>query len=131
MLTFSNPISSIDQATISCGEVREISVGKGDPRRVLVSLTGVSCNGQYVTLDVTGVHDEEGNTLASAGVTIGFLFGDTNGDRIVDIADLNQIHLDLGQKTNSDNFREDVNVSGYIKHVDAQLVKRHLGSSLP
>ena len=130
VLTFSNPISSIDQATTSCGEVSGISINGDDPHRVFMNLTGVTCNGQYVTLDVTGVHDEEGNTLASAGVTIGFLLGDTNGDPIVDLADLNQVRLDLGQKTSIDNFREDVNVSGYIKHSDARVVKRQEGNSL-
>ena len=131
IFTFNNTVSSVDQASTTCGEVNGISVYGNDPHRVIVSLTGVTCNSQYVTVTLTGVHDDQGNTLASAAATMGLLLGDTNGDGVVNTIDLHQTRLERGQKTNSDNFREDVNVSGSINAPDVNLVKSQLGTMLP
>jgi hypothetical protein len=131
VFTFNNLPTSVDSAATTCGVVNEISIDPDDAHRLLVSLTGVTCNRQYVTVTLSGVHDKQGNTLASAAVTMGLLLGDTNGDGVVDTFDVNRTKRERGQQANSDNFREDVNVSGFISATDVSLVKSRLGSMLP
>jgi Na+/glutamate symporter len=96
-----------------------------------VSLTAVGCNQQKITVTVTGVHDDQGNTLASAAATMGLLFGDTNGDGLVDQVDVERVKLEQGQETTSANFREDVTADGEINATDVDLVRSRAGTMLP
>jgi photosystem II stability/assembly factor-like uncharacterized protein len=130
-LTFNNPVTSVGQATPSCGTLRSIKRDKSDPHRILVGLTGVSCNTQYVTLTLTNVHDDQGNILPTVTVTAGLLLGDINGDGVVDLTDSHQTKLDLGQPTDSGNFREDLNTNGHIGSADFAAVKSQRGTMLP
>lgn len=130
-LTFNNPVTSVDQATTSCGTVRRIKGDNGDLHRILVGLTGVSCNAQYVALTLTNVHDDQGNIIPTVTVTAGLLLGDINGDGVVDSADSHQTKLDRGQQTDSDNFREDINTNGRIDPDDFAAVKSQRGTMLP
>jgi hypothetical protein len=77
------------------------------------------------------VHDDQGNTFPSAKVTAGLLVGDSNGDGVVDSTDADQIELDQGQTTDSDNFREDINSNGRIDATDLALANSQLGTMLP
>lgn len=131
VFTFNNAIASVDGIAISCGAVNSSEVDPSDPHRLLVSLTGVACNAQHNTLTLTGVHDDQGGTLSSATLTIGFLLGDINGDGVVDSTDSEQTKLDRGQETNSTNFREDINTNGRIDKFDFALVRSQLGTMLP
>ena len=130
MLTFNNLLTSVDGVAISCGTVDSALIDDSDAHSFRVSLAGVSCNAQDVTLTLTGVHDDQGNTLASASVTMSLLLGDINGDGTVDTADSHQVKLDRGQDTNSANFREDMNTTGRIDAVDFAIVKSQLGDGL-
>ena len=130
-LTFNNPLSSVDNVTTSCGAVSSTVIDRGDAHQFRISLTGVTCNSQLVTLTVTGAHDDEGNTLPSIDVTLGLLLGDINGDSVVDNQDSHETKLDRGQTTDSSNFREDINTSGRIDAVDFSVVKGQLGTMLP
>ena len=130
ILTFNNLLTTVDDVAVSCGTVDSALVDDSDTHSFRVSLTGVSCNAQDVTLILTGVHDDQGNTLASASVTMSLLLGDINGDGTVDTADSHQVKLDRGQDTNSANFREDMNATGRIDAVDFAIVKSQLGNSL-
>ena len=130
-LTFNNPLSSVDNVTTSCGAVSGSVIDPGDAHSLRVSLTGVTCNAQFVTLTVTGAHDDEGNTLSSVDVTVGFLLGDINADSLVDNEDSHETKLDRGQTTDSTNFREDVKANGQIDGVDFSIVKAQLGTMLP
>ena len=130
-LTFNNPVTSVDQVAPSCGMLRNIKSDKSDPHRILVRLTGVSCNAQYLTLTLTNVHDDQGNTLPTVTVTVGLLLGDINGDGVVDFTDSHQTRLDCGQATDSGNFREDINTNGRIDEHDFATVKSQRGTMLP
>ncbi len=121
VFTFNNFITSVDSAVTTCGMVNKIALDQSDAHRVLVSLTHVICNEEYVTVTLNGVHDDQGNTLASAAVPIGLLLGDVDGNGIVDLADVQQTRADGGQKTRSDNFREDVNATGSITGRDVNV----------
>jgi len=130
-LTFNNPLASVDNVATTCGAVSSSVIDPGDAHQIRVSLTGVACNAEFVTLTVTGVHDDAGNVLPSAAVTLGLLLGDTNGDGVVDNADSYATKLDRGQTTDSSNFREDVKANGKIDGVDFAIVKAQLGTMLP
>jgi hypothetical protein len=130
VFTFNNLITSVDSADTTCGTANRIAI-KADAHRVLVGLSGVNCNEDYVTVTLKGVHDDQGNTLASAVAEIGFLLGDTNGDGEVDQADVEKTQADVGQQTDQDNFREDVNPNGSIDTRDVDRVSAKVGTMLP
>jgi hypothetical protein len=130
-LTFNNPVASVDDVATSCGTVKRSRGDNNDPHRLLVSLTGVDCNAQYITLTLTNVHDDQGNTLPTATVTAGLLLGDINGDGVVNTTDSHETKVDRGQTTDSGNFREDMNTNGRIDTVDFFVVKSQLGTMLP
>lgn len=131
VFTFNNLINSIESAETTCGTVNRTAIDGDDTHRVLVSLTGVTCNEEYVTVTLNGVKDDQGNNLASAAAEVGFLLGDSNGDGVVDQADFEQTRADRGQQTDGDNFREDVIPNGFIGNRDAQLVRSKIGTMLP
>ena len=95
-----------------------------------VKLTALSCDERLVTVTLNGVHDDQGNTLASASVTFGLLFGDVNGDGIVNKADVVSIRAVQGQRVNSSNFRNDLTVDGKINNKDVGTYKTFRGNSL-
>lgn len=127
-LTFSNPVVSVDSQATSCGSVTATSTFDST---YYVQFDGSSCDGQYVTVTLSGVHDVYNNTLPSASATIGLLAGDTNGDGIVNAADAQQTRNRSGQSTDGNNFRADVNLDGAINSADATMVRARSGNSLP
>lgn len=129
--TFNNPLTSVDSVATSCGDVSSYVIYPRDTHQLRVTLTGATCNAQFVTLTVKGAHDDEGDTLPSAEVKVGLLLGDVNGDGVVDNEDGNQIKADRGQITDSTNFREDINTSGRIGPADFAIVKAQRGTTLP
>ncbi|HEY2124847.1 MAG TPA: NF038122 family metalloprotease [Chthoniobacterales bacterium] len=92
---------------------------------MMVPLTLVT-NAQRLTLTVSSV-----NGVGSASVTIGFLIGDTNGDGLVNAADIGQTKSQSGNAVTGSNFREDVTVDGLINASDVGLVKSKSGTALP
>jgi len=76
------------------------------------------------------VYDDPGNTLGSASVTFGLLFGDVNGDGTVDKLELASIHETAGQQIDSSNFRNDLTLDGRINNKDVATCKTFRGDSL-
>ncbi|MDQ6626130.1 MAG: dockerin type I domain-containing protein, partial [Verrucomicrobiota bacterium] len=98
---------------------------------MLVELSGVA-DQQRLTLTATNVAGSTGGgVLASAGVTMGFLVGDTNGDSTVNAADATQTRNVSGQLTNPTNYRTDVNRDGAINTADATVVRNRASNALP
>ncbi len=102
-----------------------------DPHRYIVNLAAPACNAQDVTVTLTGITDDQGNTLASAPVTMGLLLGDVDGDSSVTSTDFDLTKADSGQTTDGTNFREDLNANGRIDRTDARSVRQQIGTSLP
>ena len=69
--------------------------------------------------------------LDSASVDLGLLLGDVNADRVVNRRDTNEAQMHKGQKTDSTNFRSDVNADGRITKSDIELIRQQQGTSLP
>jgi hypothetical protein len=107
-LTFNNPLASVDNVATSCGTVSSSVIDPGDAHQLRVTLTGVACNAQFVTLRLQARTTTRA-TPAFRRCDAGLLLGDINGDGLVDNEDSHETKLDRGQTTDSTNFREDVN----------------------
>ncbi len=131
VFTFSGNVTGAAGVTSTCGSVGPATVDPDDAKSLSVSLNELGCNHKTVTVTLTGVTDDAGNTLDSAAVTFGILFGDVNGDRIVNNADIAAARAVKGQKTKLSNLRSDINTDGGINSQDVGEVKRHRGEILP
>lgn len=131
VFTFNNNVTDAAGATSTCGKVRSVTVNTTDAHQVSVLLNEISCDEQSVTVTLTGVTDDQGQTLASASVTFGVLVGDVTADGVVDFADLAAVRAAQGQRTNSSNFREDVNTDGGVNNQDLGEVKSRRRHALP
>ena len=120
VFTFNNNIVSVDGAASTCGEAYETTVDPADSHNVQVKLKSVSCDQNRVTLALNGVTDRPGNELSSSSITFGILLGDVTGDGVVNRSDIAATKAVVGQKTNSSNFRADVNADGVIDHNDVE-----------
>jgi hypothetical protein len=129
--TFNNNLTSVAGVATSCGTVTSSMIDAGDSHRYIVNLAAPACNAQDVTVTLTGVTDDQANTLPSASVTVGLLLGDVDGDGTVTAIDFNLTKSDNGQNTDATNFREDVRVNGRIDRNDAKTVRQQVGTSLP
>jgi hypothetical protein len=103
------------------GIVSTVSFSGND---MIVDLTGVS-DGQVLTLSTSG------GSVSPATVPIGFLAGDSNGDRFVNSGDAIQTRGRSGQAADATNFRSDVNTDGTINSGDTTIVRARSGDSLP
>ncbi len=131
VFTFNNNVTGAGDVTSSCGKVGPVVVDPDDAHSLSVSLNELGCNHNTVTVTLSGVTDDQGNTLDAAAVTFGILFGDVNGDRIVNNADIAATRAVQGQKTKSSNLRSDINTDGGINNKDIGEVKSHRGEILP
>jgi len=123
IVTFNNNILSVGGASSSCGETSAATIDSNDPRRVIVNLRHVSCNGSDVALSLTDINDDQGNNLPVALTSMTLLFGDVTGDGVVDDNDVREVRMHKGEATDETNFRDDVNVDGVIDLNDGQLVR--------
>lgn len=129
--TFDHPLTNVAGVRTSCGTVTSSQIDGSDPHVYVVNLSAAACNAQNVAVTLTGISDDQGNTLASASVTLGLLLGDVDGDRTVTTTDFNATKTDSGQTTDGTNFREDLNANGRIDRADAKSVRGQIGTALP
>ncbi len=94
-----------------------------------IPLTGVS-NGQVLKITIAGATDGV-NTLPSFDVNVGFLIGDTTGNRLANSSDVSQTKGQSGMALTGSNFRNDVNANGAINSGDVSEVKASSGTSVP
>ena len=114
------------------------TVAADNPASATGSVSGVSYSGNDMIVSLTGVTDQQVLTLSTSGGTVsptvvplGFLAGDTTGDRAVNAADIGQTKSKSGQTLDLTNFRNDVNVDGSVNAGDIGLVKSKSGDGLP
>jgi len=131
IFTFNNVLTAVDGGAISCGSIHRIQIDEEDPHQVQVSFAAADCNAEFVTLTLTGLHDDQGHTLDEVAVTLGLLLGDVNGDGVVDRSDAEEVRHDHGARTDETNFREDIDTNGRIQAVDFAVVQSEIGSMLP
>ncbi len=131
IFTFNNAVTGAASVTSTCGKAGRITVDSNDDHSLSVSLNELGCDQRLITVTLSGVTDGEGNTLDSAAVTFGVLFGDVNGDGTVDNTDIAAVRAVQGQKTKHSNFRADTNADGRINNKDIGEVKSRRGDTLP
>ena len=124
-------MTGANSAISGCGPVGSISVDPNDAHNLIVTYNGAICDGQTVTVTANNVHDDQGNTLASAAASMGLLVGDVTGDGRVFNDDIAAVRAVQGQQANSANFRADVTLDGRINNQDMQTVPSHKGDVLP
>ncbi len=124
--TFPTAVTVDHAAVVSgTGRVDSTSVSGND---VIVNLSGVA-NQQTINVTLFGVHG--GSTAADITLGMSILVGDTNGDGVVNSADISQTKSQSGTVATNSNFREDLNVDGGINSGDISLVKSKSGTALP
>ena len=95
-----------------------------------VPLSGVA-DMQKITVSLSGIANDRGQTLPDFGISMNLLLGDTNGDKAVNVGDALQTRTRAGQTLNGTNFRSDVNLTGTINSGDAVIIRNRSGNSVP
>ncbi len=131
VFTFNTKVNAVGGVTTSCGKVGPAVIDPADAKVVTVDLREIPCNRGQATVTLIGLTDEDGNALASAGVTFGVLFGDVNADGAVDAGDSAAARAFQGSAVSSANFRADMNLDGRINNRDLDLIRRFRGDRLP
>jgi FG-GAP-like repeat/Dockerin type I domain len=132
VIRFVNPLTSVGGASVTSGvgSVASSQIDPNDSSQYIVNLTGVT-NAQRITVSLTNVVDGQGNSSPVVSAAMGILIGDTNGDGLVNSADISQTKSQSGNSVSSSNFREDVNADGFLNSADISLVKSRSGTALP
>lgn len=86
---------------------------------------------QKITVTLTNVMSDGGETLPDTAVSMNVLAGDVDASKTVDNTDLTLTRGQLGNTVSASNFREDVKVDGIITGKDVRAVKNARGHSLP
>jgi hypothetical protein len=98
---------------------------------VTVPLTNIA-DQQVINVRINGVNSAASDAPATdINIPMGFLIGDTNGNRTVNAADVSQTKARLGQTVDATNFRSDLNANGTINAADTAQVKQNSGHSIP
>jgi hypothetical protein len=95
---------------------------------VTVNLTGVD-NQQTITVTLNNVSD--GINSGNVAVQIGVLIGDVNANRLVNSTDTSIVQSQSGKQVTNANFRDDVNANGLINSTDTSIVQSKSGTGLP
>jgi hypothetical protein len=95
--------------------------------QLVVNLTGVA-NAQQIIMRLSGVND--GVNTTNVDIPMRVLLGDTNGNGMVNAADVSQTKAQADQSVTSSNFHTDVNANGVINATDASLVRSQLGTGV-
>ena len=129
VFTFANNVVSGNaNVTSGTGSVAGSPTFAGNT--MTVNLTGVG-NAQTIMLNLSTVTDEFAQVLADTPLSVSFLLGDTNGDRVVNAGDALQTRNFSGQAAAATNFTSDVNSDGTINSGDVTVVRARSGTSLP
>lgn len=130
VFTFANPVTSVGSISVTSGvgSVKSSLIDSSNPDRYIVNLTSVA-DAQMITVSLASV--SSGGLSSTVSGTMGILIGDTNGDGVVNSADITQTKSESGQSVGSSNFRADINGDGFINSADITLVKTESGTAIP
>lgn len=126
VLTFASPVTFAG-ATVTKGTGSVASTSVNGPQ-VTINLTGVADQQRIVTT-LSSVSD--GTVTNDVSVATNMLIGDVNGDGIVNIGDTVLVRNQSGQAVTASNFREDVNADGLINATDVSTVRGASGDQIP
>lgn len=131
VFNFAKPLTAVRSAAVTdgTGAMSSSTIGS-DPRQYIVNLTGVP-NEQMIYVTLSEVRDSAGNQDSLLTIPMGLLFGDSNGDRVVNSGDAQQTRNRSGQDTSATNFRSDFNLDGTINSGDATVARSRSGQFIP
>ncbi|MFZ3374948.1 MAG: kelch repeat-containing protein [Chthoniobacterales bacterium] len=119
---------TVQSASVTSGTGNVSSFSGSGTSQITVNLTGVT-DQQRITMTLHGVND--GTHMGDVPISLGVLIGDVNGNGAVSAADVALTKSQVGATVGGSNFREDVNVNGTISSTDVALVKSDVGHALP
>ena len=132
ILTFPGAVTVSDAAVTpdpaKSGSTASVSSFSVSGSKVTVNLAGVS-QAQTITVHLLGVSD--GTNTNDVNVPMGVLLGDTDNNRSVTSNDVSLTQSKVGQAISTSDFREDVNLDGFINSTDVNLVQSKVGTKLP
>lgn len=127
ILTFSGPVTSVGSMNLSATKGGSVSNTTINGATVTIDLTGVA-NEQIISLDV--LQATNGTETTSSSVSMGVLLGDVNGDGTVNSGDATVVRSRSGRDTDATNFRADVNSDGGVNSADATIVRGRSGTTI-
>ena len=83
-----------------------------------------------LTVNVNDVEDASNGASGNYSVQIGVLYGDVDGDGVVNSNDINILRVDSGETVTSTNFQADVDASGFINSNDINTARTLSGDTL-
>jgi hypothetical protein len=125
IMTFDKPPTSAN-VTSSSGSVSNVTYSGNT---ATVSLSGIT-DQQVVTVNANNVTGTN-NASQNASINVGFLIGDVNSDRTVNVGDTIPTRSHAGQTLDNTNFQYDVNVDGFVNVGDTIVVRSKSGDFLP
>lgn len=129
VFTFTNDVTSGNASvTAGIGSVSGVPIFNG--RTMTVNLTSVT-DAQKITVTLSNVTDAFSQILPNTNVSMNVLWGDTNGNKIVNSSDITEAKMQSGSPVNGTNFRADVTLNGTINSSDAVSVRLHSGGGIP
>ncbi|HEY3837261.1 MAG TPA: hypothetical protein VGL72_11850 [Bryobacteraceae bacterium] len=106
------------------------------------NVSGTTFSGNTATVNLSGVSDQQVVTVSASAfgtktqsafsaVNVGFLNGDVNADRTVNVGDTVPTRSHAGQPLDNTNFQYDVNLDGQIDIGDSTIVRSNSGDFVP
>jgi large repetitive protein len=130
VVTFAAPVSGVSASLglqgggNAVGNVTSVTPDSTG-RTLTVALSGVA-NDQALNLHLAGIMPGNG----SADIPVNVLWGDANGDHVVDNHDLTLVQHSFTATVNQASALYDINSDGAVNNVDASLISAALGTSL-
>ncbi len=128
VLTFQNPIAlgSNFSVSLNSGTLGTATVS-GDT--LTINLSG-AMDGQTLVVGINNVQDAATGAVGSYSLDVGVLYGDVDGDGVVNSNDINIIRADSGQNVNSTDFQADLDCDGVINSNDINIARSLSGDTL-
>lgn len=124
---FNATINSTGQASVTDETGATVpSVLTQSGNEVVVTLASVA-DSKRVTVALPTVN----GTTVNATASVGFMLGDVNNSRSVNISDVSNVKAQSGQRTTAGNFRADFNTTGAVNAADISSVKSRRGDLPP
>ena len=127
IVTFARSVT-VGAFWVASGDGRATATATVAGAVVTVDLAQVA-NLQMAMITLVNVND--GVSAGDVAIPFRVLFGDTNGDRVVNSGDVLQTRNRAGGPAGSTNFRSDVNTDGAVNSGDTLVVRSRAGTSLP
>ncbi|MBB6429520.1 DUF1800 family protein [Algisphaera agarilytica] len=133
IFVFDQALQSVGNIATSHGTINSAISGVRTqfPDTIAVHLNGVP-DAEWVTVSLTDIVSQGGETLPSAAGTVGYLLGDVTFNRVVNVSDIRKVATFSGQDPSvGGNFVQDLTINNAINVSDIRFAASRNGRSLP